>query len=119
MRKSMMNFWQATPSDVLRSIGDGDADDDAEHDEENDEFGRGDSPVNCGLRFRSPPVMGDCGWVKGWMDRFCWKMSLCSSYTYIYAFIFFLYVSLILGLSRISQLCYESYAYFCSCLPFE
>ena len=61
----MMNFWQATPSDVLRSIGDGDADDDAEHDEENDEFGRGDSPVNCGLRFRSPPVMGDCGWVKG------------------------------------------------------
>ena len=63
----MMNFWQATPSDVLRSIGDGDADDDAEHDEENDEFGRGDSPVNCGLRFRSPPVMGDCGWVKGWI----------------------------------------------------
>ena len=59
MRKSMMNFWQATPSEVLRSIGDGDADD-AEHDEENDEFGRGDSPVSCGLRFRSPPVMGDC-----------------------------------------------------------
>ena len=55
----MMNFWQATPSDVLRSMGDGDADD-AEHDEENDEFGLGDSPVNCGLRFRSPPGIGDC-----------------------------------------------------------
>ena len=60
MRKSMMNFWHATPSEVLRSIGDGEADD-AEHDEENDEFGRGDSPVSCGLRLRSPLVIGDCG----------------------------------------------------------
>lgn len=68
MRKSMMNFWQATPSEVLRSIGDGEADDTEQLDEK-DEFGLGDSPVNCGLRFRSPPppVMGDCKRI----DRSC------------------------------------------------
>ena len=55
----MMNFWQATPSEVFLSIGEGDADD-AEHEDENEEFGFGDSPVSCGLRFRSPPpAIGD------------------------------------------------------------